>query len=71
MDEHIEQQFGVITVNCKENKIVVYEGNSKELFSILDVIKENVSETAEVKLLDEKEYNSCKDNIVELRKILV
>ena len=66
----MSEQFGVITI--KENNVtsVVYEGNDNELFDIIDVIKENISDSAEVKLLNKEEYEECKDNIVELNKLL-
>lgn len=66
----MEEQFGVITVKENNKTLVVFEGTDKQLFDILDIVKENVSESAEVKLLDKTEYETCKDNIIELNKIL-
>lgn len=64
------EQFGVITVNVKGKTIVVFEGFDKQLFNILGIVKEIISENAEVKLLDKTEYETCKDNIIELNKLL-
>lgn len=64
------EQFGVITVKENGKTLVVFEGFDKQLFNILDIVKENVSDSAEVKLLDKTEYETCKDNIIELNKLL-
>ena len=66
----MEAQFGVLTVKENGYKTVVFEGIDKQLFDILDIVKENISENAEVKLLDKNEYEACKDNIIELNKLL-
>lgn len=64
------EQFGVIAIKSDDKTLVVYDGIDKELFDILDIVKSFVSESAEVKLLDKAEYEQCKDNIVELNKLL-
>ena len=64
------EQFGVITIKNDDKNVVVFDGSDKELFSVLDAVKEHISNTAEVKLLDKDEYESCKDNIIELNKLL-
>lgn len=66
----MSEQFGVITI--KENGVttVIFDGTDKQLFDILDIVKENISGSAEVKLLDKTEYETCKDNIIELNKLL-
>lgn len=64
------EQFGVITIKKDGKTLVIVEGFDKELFDILDIVKKNISENAEVKLLDKTEYENCKDNIIELNKIL-
>lgn len=64
------EQFGVITINKNGKSVVVFEGFDKQLFSMLDIVKKNISENAEVKLLDKTEYETCKDNIIELNKLL-
>lgn len=66
----MEAQFGVLTVKENGYTTVVFEGIDKQLFDILDIVKENISENAEVKLLDKNEYEACKDNIIELNKLL-
>lgn len=66
----MEEQFGVLTVKENGYTTVVFEGIDKQLFDILDIVKENISENAEVKLLDKNEYEACKDNIIELNKLL-
>lgn len=66
----MEAQFGVLTVKENGYTTVVFEGIDKQLFDILDIVKENISESAEVKLLDKNEYEACKDNIIELNKLL-
>lgn len=64
------EQFGVITIKKDGKTLVIVEGFDKELFDILDIVKKNISESAEVKLLDKMEYENCKDNIIELNKLL-
>ena len=64
------EQFGVITIKNDGKTLVIVEGFDKELFDILDIVKKNISENAEVKLLDKTEYENCKDNIIELNKLL-
>lgn len=66
----MSEQFGVITI--KENGVttVIFDGTDKQLFSILDIAKEIISDSAEVRLLDKTEYETCKDNIIELNKLL-
>lgn len=64
------EQFGVITIKKDGKTLVIVEGFDKELFDILDIVKKNISESAEVKLLDKTEYENCKDNIIELNKLL-
>lgn len=66
----MDEQFGVITI--KENGVttVIFDGTDKQLFSILDIVKEIISDSAEVRLLDKTEYATCKDNIIELNKLL-
>lgn len=64
------EQFGVITIKKDGKTLVIVEGFDKELFDILDIVKKNISENAEVKLLDKTEYENCKDNIIELNKLL-
>ena len=66
----MDEQFGVLTVKENGYTTVVFEGIDKQLFDILDIVKENISENAEVKLLDKNEYEACKDNIIELNKLL-
>ncbi len=66
----MEAQFGVLTVKENGHTTVIFEGIDKQLFDILDIVKENISESAEVKLLDKNEYEACKDNIIELNKLL-
>ena len=64
------EQFGVITVKEQGITLVVFEGIDKQLFNILDIVKDSISESAEVKLLDKTEYENCKDDIIELNKLL-
>lgn len=66
----MDEQFGVITI--KENGVatVIFDGTDKQLFDILDIVKEIISDSAEVRLLDKTEYETCKDNIIELNKLL-
>lgn len=64
------EQFGVITIKEKGKTVVILDGTDKELFNILDIIKETISDSAEVRLLDKEEYETCKDNIIELNKLL-
>lgn len=66
----MDEQFGVIITKSNGNTLVLFDGSGKELFDILEVIKNNFCENAEVKLLDKDEYMSCKDNIVELEELL-
>jgi acylphosphatase len=66
----MNEQFGVITIKNDRGILVVYEGNEKELFDMLDIIKKNISETAEVKFVDKNEYEACKENIIELNNLL-
>lgn len=66
----MDEQFGVIITKSNDNTLILFEGSGKELFDILEVIKNNFCENAEVKLLDKDEYMSCKDNIVELEELL-
>lgn len=66
----MDEQFGVIITKSNDSTLVLFEGSGKELFDILEVIKNNFCENAEVKLLDKDEYMSCKDNIVELEELL-
>lgn len=64
------EQFGVITIKENGKITVIFDGTDKQLFSILDIVKETISDSAEVKLLDKTEYETCKDNIIELNKLL-
>ena len=64
------EQFGVITLKEQGVTLVVFEGFDKQLFNILDIVKDSISESAEVKLLDKTEYEDCKDDIIELNKLL-
>lgn len=66
----MKEQFGVITVKSNNRQLVVFDGTDKDLFSILDIVKSTISKDAEVKLLDKEEYDACKDNIIELNKLL-
>lgn len=64
------EQFGVIVVKENGTTTVILDGNDKQLFDILDIVKENISDSAEIKLLDKTEYEACKDDIIELNKLL-
>lgn len=63
----MQDQFGVIVVDKTH---VVFEGNSSELFDMLKVVKNNISENAEVKILDKDEYDYSKGNIDKLTKLI-
>ena len=64
------EQFGVITIKENGKTTVIFDGTDKQLFSILDIVKDIISDSAEVRLLDKTEYETCKDNIIELNKLL-
>ena len=66
----MNEEFGVITITDNGNKVVVFYGSKEELDGTIDIIRENISDTAEIKMIDEDTYNNCKNNIKELNKIL-
>lgn len=66
----MEEQFGVIAYKDKGHANIVFEGTNSELIEVIDIIKEHISETAEIKLIDKDKYDICKRNIIELDKLL-
>lgn len=66
----MEEQFGVIAYKYKGHTNIVFEGTNSELIEVIDIIKEHISETAEIKLIDKDKYDICKRNIIELDKLL-
>lgn len=66
----MEEQFGVIAYKDKGHTNIVFEGTNSELIEVIDIIKEHISETAEIKLIDKDKYDICKRNIIELDKLL-
>jgi acylphosphatase len=66
----MDEKFGIITIVKDRRLLVVYEGNERELSDMIGVIKRNLSDSAEMRLVDKEEYETCKENIIELRKLL-
>lgn len=66
----IEEQFGVIAYKDKEHTNILFEGTNSELLGVIDIIREHISDTAEIKMIDKDKYETCKRNIIELDKLL-